>query len=328
MIEERLIRAMADRTMAYPFKVWGFGEGIALEALWEAAEQLRMPLYREFVLECLERWLARPIQEADHSTPGMLLLIAYQHTGDARYLERALALAEHMARLPTDPSGAAFHRPEHPDYHHYLYVDCMEVDAPFLCQLAIVTKEHTYFDRAVDQISSYCRLLQDEATGLFYHQYNGETEQVNGAFWGRGNGWALLGLLKTLTVLPVEHAGYAALKRHFERLAQALVARQLPSGGWPTVLDRAETYQEASLPAMFGYGMQCGIAHGLLAPVYRDAVERARTAMTARLTDGLLEGVSVATPPGDAAHYHAIPTGSGFPWGQGPALLFALAQGS
>jgi hypothetical protein len=48
--------------------------------------------------------------------------------------------------------------------------------------------------------------------------------------------------------------------------------------------------------------------------------------MVARMTDGLLEGVSIATPPGTAAHYNSIETGGGYPWGQGPSLLFALAH--
>ena len=62
----------------------------------------------------------------------MLLVTAYQETGDARYLERARELAQHMLGLPRTVHDAALHRPQHPDYHDYLYVDCMEVDGPFL----------------------------------------------------------------------------------------------------------------------------------------------------------------------------------------------------
>ncbi len=324
-----LAQAVARQTMAYPFKVWGFGEGFALEALWQAADALGERSYRDFVLDLFERWLAREPQvvEADHSAPGGLLLDVFQHTGDARYADLALRLADHMDALPAGPHGARFHRPAHPDYHDYLYVDCMEVDAPFLCRLAQVSGETGYFDRAAEQILGYSALLQDAATGLFYHQYNRTTGQVNGSFWGRGSGWALLGLLKTLQLLPPDHAAYAEIHARFTRLAGALAERQLATGDWPTVLDQPDTTREASLPAMFGYAFEEAICAGLLPPTFANAAAGAWAAMQERLSaDGLLAGVSVATPPGDAAHYNRIAVGAGYPWGQGPALAWVVQR--
>lgn len=322
----KLIAEIAEATMHYPFKVWGFGEGIALEALWEADEISSGSPYRQFVLDCFERWLERDIQEADHSAPGMLLLVAYKASGDERYLRRALELAQHMRALPQHDNGAAFHRPQHPDYHDYLYVDCIEVDAPFLCRLATVTGDLGWFDAAVEQLTGYATLLQDEQTGLFYHQYNRETNRINGAFWGRGNGWALLGLTKTLEQLPHDHPEYTGLMARYQRLCRALADCQSADGGWHTVLDDSDSYQESSLPAMFGLGLLHGNRHGWLDASFQRHIDAAWQAMLDALDDGLLMGVSVATPPGDGPHYNQIATGSGFPWGQGPALAFALAR--
>jgi unsaturated rhamnogalacturonyl hydrolase len=313
--------------MEYPFKVWGFGEGIALEALWQASERLNAPEYRRFVLNRFEDWLQREprLVEADHSAPGSLLLTAYEATRDERYLKLALDLAAHMMALPQASTKARLHRPQHPDYSSYLYVDCMEVDAPFFCHLAAVTGEAGYHDFAAEQILGYAALLFDDAAGLFYHQYDGQTQRVNGTFWGRGNGWALLGLLKTIRQLPETHPAYTQAAGLFTRLAASLARLQHGDGSWSTVLDQPDTYREASLPAMFGYGIREGIAAGLLPKSYAPVADRAWEAVQHALTpDGLLQGVSVATPPGDAAHYNQIATGSGFPWGQGPALLFAL----
>ncbi len=321
------IRQIVERTLEYPFKVWGFGEGIALEAVWQAGEALQTPDYQQRVIALLDRWLARPLEEADHSAPGGLLIDAWESTQDRRYLERAEALAASMSALPRDASGALFHRPQHPQYHDYIYVDCMEVDAPFLCRLAQATHDARCFDRAAEQLLSYAALLQDDDTHLFYHQYNGATHTVNGAFWGRGNGWALLGMLKTLRSLPAAHPAYPEIRRRFHQLIDALVARQRPDGEWTTVLDHAETYVEGSLTAMFGYGIEQGIRSGLLPPDYQVRADAAWMALQRRMShDGLLEGVSVATPPGDAAHYNTIPIGAGFPWGQGAALLAYLLR--
>jgi unsaturated rhamnogalacturonyl hydrolase len=324
-----LAARLAEQTQQYPFKVWGFGEGIALEALWEASHILGDARWAGFVNGIFERWLAREprLTEADHSAPGELLLTVYEARHDSRLLALARGLAAHMQSLPVElDSGARLHRPQHPDYHDYLYVDCMEVDAPFLCKLAVVTGETALYADAARQILGYSALLFDQDAGLFNHQYDRATGRINGAFWGRGNGWALLGLLKTLRLLPVDHPAYAPILTHYQRLAGALAAQQSSDGTWPTVIDRPETYAEASLPAMFGWGLAQGIRHGLLSPEYTPVVRRAWEAVAARLGDGLLPGVSIATPPGDAAHYNRIATGAGYPWGQGPALLLCLTR--
>ncbi len=318
--------------MTYPFKVWGFGETIALRALWQVGPILHEPNYHEWVIGMLNRWLRREprLQEADHSAPGIVLLDAYNATGDERYLSLALGLADYMAALPRDKSGAAFHRPTHPDFRHFIYVDCIEVDAPFLCRLAQITGESAYYDKAVEQISAYSGLLQDPASGLFYHQYDGESGQVNGAFWGRGNGWAMLGLLETLIRLPREHSGWDNLQGRLSRQAEALAACQLPSGDWPTVLDQPTTYAEGSLAAMFYYAYTEAMQQGYLPDKYAEVADRAWTALEALLAlDGILQGVSIATPPGNAEHYARIerlPPGAVAPWGQGPALLACLAR--
>jgi unsaturated rhamnogalacturonyl hydrolase len=323
-VTTQLIRSISHHTMQYPFKVWRFGEGIALEALAEASDVIDEPTYWQFVYNLFEGWVVRPLQEADHSAPGMLLLSAYERTGDVRYLACARQLADYMLTLPTH-NGAALHRPQHPDYHDCLYVDCMEVDGPFLCKLAAVTDDSALYDVGAAQVLAYARLLQDEQSGLFYHQFNQSTASVNGAFWGRGNGWALLGLLKTLMLLPTTHHSYSEIRQSFERLADALIGLQANSGGWHTVLDQPTSYEEASLPAMFGYGLLKGAKLRLLESSVEATVTRAWDATHAHIRDGKLTGVSVATPPGNASHYAQIAVGEGFPWGQGPLLLFALA---
>jgi unsaturated rhamnogalacturonyl hydrolase len=203
----------------------------------------------------------------------------------------------------------------------------MEVDAPFLCSLADATSDSSYFDRATEQLLGYSSLLQDPETGLFYHQYDGSTNRVNGAFWGRGNGWAMLGMLKTLLQLPSNHPARGAIHERFKLLADALARHQLPTGGWATVIDRPDTYAEGSLPAFFSYAFWTAIQVGLLDTRYTEVAVKASSALEGQIThDGLLLGVSIATPPGNALHYNHVATSTGFPWGQGPALLAYLSQ--
>ncbi|MEM6528538.1 MAG: hypothetical protein AAF653_09595 [Chloroflexota bacterium] len=76
------VNQIATQTMRYPFKVWGFGEGIALEALAAASDAHNEYDYWPFILQLFDQWVSRPVEEADHSAPGMLLLVHEQSEVD------------------------------------------------------------------------------------------------------------------------------------------------------------------------------------------------------------------------------------------------------
>ena len=63
-------------------------------------------------------------------------------------------------------------------------------------------------EQALDEILGYARALQVEAdkkeAGLFWHGFEMDCGN-NGQLWARGNGWALMGLVETLTLLPEAH---------------------------------------------------------------------------------------------------------------------------
>lgn len=318
---------MVERTLAYPYKVWGYGESIGLEALLSVTEASGEPSGYEFVRDLMEQWCAeRPtIAETDHVAPGVALLEVYRRTGEPHLLAQARRLADHFAGLPRTASGATLHRVGHPEFSQYVYVDCLYTDAPFLCSLARITGDPGYYQQAIDLFEGHARLLQDERTGLFYHLYDAGREQTNGAFWGRGNGWAILGLINTLALLEPGDPRRHALHARLARLAYAVAALQAPDGHWHTVLDKPETYKETSLAAFFCLAFNRGVALSLLPASYLKTAQKAWLALAGCIDDtGLVTGVSQATPPGDAAHYGRVPAGGLYPWGQGPALLSAL----
>ena len=69
---EDLIHRLAVQTMAYPYKVWGYGEEIGLLA---ASDVTSEPAYFEFVHDLMDAWVAsRPvISYPDHVAPGSVL---------------------------------------------------------------------------------------------------------------------------------------------------------------------------------------------------------------------------------------------------------------
>jgi hypothetical protein len=91
----------------------------------------------------------------------------------------------------------------------------MDAEPPFLALLGRVTENCEFFDQAASEILGYARLLQDEETGLFFHGFE-EACGRNGQIWARGNGWALMGLVEVLKLLPKDHS-------HYDELSESLV---------------------------------------------------------------------------------------------------------
>jgi unsaturated rhamnogalacturonyl hydrolase len=175
---------------------------------------------------------------------------------------------------------------------------------------------------------SHARVLQDERSGLFSHGFNDATGRPNRVHWGRGQGWALLGLADTAPALPSESPARAEAVQRLGAQIAGLAATEAEPGVWHTVVDAPETYLEPSVGAFVALGVHRAIRAGLVGDEYDALVSRAMSTITAAVAPaGELLGVSDATPVGDdAAHYGARGRGV-FPWGQGPALLALLEAG-
>jgi unsaturated rhamnogalacturonyl hydrolase len=320
-VSDELISRVADRTMAYPYQAWGFGEAVAMRALLAAGRVTGDLRYRRFVTDQFARWRARRsarLTYADHVTPGVPLLELAAH--DRRWMSSASALAELFRTCPRR-NGLMLHRPDLDWWSTHIWVDCLYTDGAFLALWARHTRQPAWTDLAAQHVLAYVRVLWDAAVDLFVHGYDAATGQASPVHWGRGNGWALLGLLDFLRVLPRSHPAWPPLAHIVERHVRALLALQDADGHWHTVLDRSDTPLESSVAAMMAYGLPVVARLGLVSPQVAEVADRALAAALARLdADGGLQGTSAATPIGDLAIYTGRPTGV-FPWGQGPLLL-------
>jgi len=320
-----MIQRIAATTAAYPYRVWGFGESIAMHALLETETHCAR------AAGLITNWArtAPPLRQDPlaHVAPGVPLLELYSRSGDSVLLDRAFELAEMLASTPQGQHGARIHRPDLPGWEHEVWVDCMHLDGPFLARLSKITDDASWRDLGVELLVAHARVLQDERTGLFSHGFDDASGRPNQVFWGRGQGWALTGLLDTLVALPPEHPASAELRLRFTALVDSLATFEAGAGRWHTVVDAPETYVEASVGAFVALAVGDAVRDGLLdglryAPLAKRALEATRSAVD---RVGALLGVSDATPVGsDVDHYARRPLGV-FPWGQGPALL-ALAH--
>jgi unsaturated rhamnogalacturonyl hydrolase len=338
------VRAAADRLCRYRFACWHYGDSIGFDGLLAAADVLGDHRYEGFVHGAVKSWIPRaePYRELDNTAPGHAMCLLYERTGDEAVLEACVRLAGFLtgrrtiggayvaferAPLRAPYGGAALSPAEQAlleDPGAGVFVDCLHFDAPFLVHLGRLTDDEHLVQAGVAQALALVGLLQ-QPDGLFAHFFLERTEQTYGHGWGRGQGWALLGLLDVLEQLPDGWPVEVALHTALARLAAGLAATQEPDGHWPTPVSDRTSFHETSTAAFAAAGLARGVALRLLDRSLSSTAERAwRASLASVATDGSMAGVSAALWASTApSHYAAAPVGFQVPWGAGPFLVAA-----
>ena len=135
------IGTVAAVAMRWNYRVWGFGEEIALRGLLAAADALGDPAPFGFVHGIMRSWLGRGVARSneDHVGAGRELIELHRRTGDVQFLDAARKLAALNASFPAGANGERYHRGDTPGWRWQIWVDCMDVDGPFLAALAHAT---------------------------------------------------------------------------------------------------------------------------------------------------------------------------------------------
>lgn len=299
------ISAVAERTRSCRMRIWGFGVGGALSGMIRAGRRLGRAEWVEMAASLVEAALDAGPDPTDHliSVETLLALSEVRPEWDVGGACSRWAAAVLHARRPA-PAGPRVHRPDLPVWSSTIWVDCMHTDGPGLAALGMR-------DEAVSAAGEYAAVLQRD-DGLFHHGYDVASGHGNGVAWGRGQAWALLGLVGTLRA-----ADDAGLRYRLERLVEAIALHE-DLGRWRTVIDEPDAPIEHSVAAYVAYGVSRGIAHGLVDESHAPMVERAYESTLQSLVSGGLP-VSEATPVGDSENYRSRDLGV-FPWGQAPVL--------
>lgn len=345
----------ADLLLSHPWKFWFWGDSAGFEGLLDASELTGQDKFFGFVYGAFKGWLAskRHQGEFDYTAPGVALLRVYEKTGDTALLDAARKHAEYMAGFRQTDSGAymryenaAIELPpvlpeDHPDSEiaqamadrvtdggPCIFVDSMHFDGPFFAKLFQMTGENRHRQLALSNVLSQIELLYDRRHELFHHFWIERTKAPNGVLWGRGNCWALLGLVETLTYLPPEDSGVRPLRDVLGRTLAKMAQLQDRQGGWHTVLNDRSSYIETSIAAFMVQILAISIEQNWIDPAaYLPVVESAMAFLREHIrADGVLEGVSYETFPSTRVeHYRLMPRGAMVPWGQGPLLSALLA---
>jgi rhamnogalacturonyl hydrolase YesR len=160
--------------------------------------------------------------------------------------------------------------------YHNEFSDSVFMGTAIVAQAGALTGERKYFDMA-DRHLRFMENIDLRPDGLYRHQ------PATDAAWGRGNGFAAIGLALTLTELPREHPGYAHALESYRNHMAALAPYQNRDGLWRNVVDHPGAYAELSATAMIGFAMLRGLERGWIeGRAYEQAVDRAWLAVNSR----------------------------------------------
>jgi rhamnogalacturonyl hydrolase YesR len=128
-----------------------------------------------------------------------------------------------------------------------------------------------------DRHLRFMQRLDLRPDGLYRHRPEADVP------WGRGNGFAALGLALTLSELPRGGDAYTHALQSYRDLMAALLPLQTRDGLWRNVVNHPGAYAEFSGTAMIGFALQRGLERGWIkGRRFRQAVDRAWLAVNSR----------------------------------------------
>ena len=231
-------------------------------------------------------------------------------TGEPRYNESAVQAAE---RFESRGQGSA-PKPCDPDFR----TEDMFMSGAVLGRAFKLTGNTKYIDLLASFIVDG-KIQQNH--GLFWHCRSAAY------YWGRGNGFAAMGLAETLTYLPEDYAQRPVITTMYERLMASLRRLQHPSGTLNQVLDIPGSYLEFTATCMMGYAMARGLRLGFLSPDFRESVDLAWQAVAQRVDDvgNVVDGCASTGVQNNVREYLDRPAIFGFDdRSGGMALWFAV----
>jgi len=188
--------------------------------------------------------------------------------GDPRYTD----MVRKVADLGFDAQGNMLEAMP----HHDGYSDSVFMGTAILAQAGALTGEQRYFDIA-DRHLRFMERLDLRPDGLYRHRPEADVP------WGRGNGFAALGLALTLSELPRDSDAFRHAHASFRSLMSALLPWQNRDGLWRNVVNHPGAFAEFSGTAMIGFALRRGLAQGWIqGRDYEVAVEKAWLAVNSR----------------------------------------------
>lgn len=272
---------------------WSYDQGIVLQGLQSVWLQTANNDYFKYIQRAMDRYVSadgsiRTYKAEDYTLdnilPGRSLMMLYNVLNTEKYYKAATLLRKQLNQHPRVPQGGFWHKKRYPNQ---MWLDGLYMAEPFYGEYATAFHEETDFDDIASQFILMEKYARDSKTGLLYHGWDQSKKEkwanpqtgLSPVFWGRADGWYVMGLVDVLDHFPANHPKRAALLAILNRFAAAIVKYQDKSTDvWYQVLDKAgskDNYLESSASCMFVYALAKGVREGYLPQKYQAAAQKA-----------------------------------------------------
>ncbi len=329
-VRSALERLTANASRELLVKQPHWGDAILCVGLLAAAGALKT----DVPVEAARRWF-EPKLGAGPRTHGWFWFWAaeagpalglHARTKRPEYLEYARKIIETIGTTAArTPDGAIVPHPPALE----VWVDVSYFTAPATATYGDLVGDRSKIEWAADQILLHSKHLTDPATGLLWHVAYVDKNTHSPCLWARGNSWFSLACASVLWILDQQDrapefrgpdpAGRLrktldAIESAVVRQLNAVIEMQDESGLWHTVIDRPDSYLEASSAAGFASALGRAIFfryRGLDLTRARIAHASAINAICSKInSNGEFTSVSQQTPPGDFDFYNSIEVGT------------------
>jgi rhamnogalacturonyl hydrolase YesR len=204
------------------------------------------------------------------------------------------------------------------------WIDALQMAMPVFVKLGNLYNEPKYFDRMYEMYAFTKNKHGDN--GLYNQQehlwwrdkdFDPPYKEPNGedCYWGRGNGWVVAALARTLEELPKNDPHYQEYLQDFKDMCAALLPLQRNDGYWNVSLNDPNNFggKEVSGTSLFIYGFAWGINKNILdKKTYLPAITKAWNAMSKEVVHpdgklGYVQGTGKEPKDGQPVNYDNTP---------------------
>lgn len=264
--------------------------------LWHWAQAIDSDLYRQTVMnlsQLNDYQLGPRIYHADDHAVGDVYLSIYNSFGGASRIANTIAHFDAVVDSPSQVDLAFINdnKTTHTfDLRTYIdpqctdrwcWADAVFMSPPVMAHLSQTTGDPKYLAFMDKEFWAMTDYLFDKEVQLYLRDsryFDRKDDQGRLIFWGRGNGWVLAGIARTIHYMPDDFANRQKYIDLFSTMSKALLSLQLDDGSWPSsLLERnKDTHSETSATALLAYALAWGVNNNILNDEkYTTSIEKA-----------------------------------------------------
>ena len=310
--------------------------------LWHWAQTIDSDMYRQTVMNLSQlndyQLGPRVYHADDHAVGDVYLSIFDMFGGDSRIVN-TIAHFDQVVDTPSTVdmefvnSNKTTHEFDIRTYKdpsctdRWCWADSVFMSPPVMAHLSRTTGDSKYIEFMDKEFWIMTEYLFDKEVQLYLRDsryFERKDDEGRLIFWGRGNGWVLAGLARTIEYMPDNFANKQKYIDLYKTMSAALLTYQLEDGSWPSsLLERnTDTHSETSATGLLAYALAWGVNNKVLSDdSYTTSITKAWASIVENIHPNGKVGYvqQVAFAPGSATKEDAQLYGSG-------AVLLAASE--